>query len=110
MTPLYSWIAVLVTVGGLTWYYAGRPNILAKVLPQNDRNNDGTSVEKSRRKKQRGKRGLAGEQIGSESTASTSAVSRPGSSKKRKLVDASKDDIVWGQGKSVAQPPSADEE
>ena len=87
MHVLYSWAVFLVVVGGLTWHYTGRPNVLARLAPRRGYSKGHeTSSGKLRSKKPRSKRELNSEHSGGEAASTLSSSVEGTVSKKRKIA------------------------
>ena len=88
-STVYSWLALVAVVGTLTWHYNGRPNLLAKLMPQAPQTVEELVPDSSRKKKSKPKRKLAGEQVGSGEGTSTSVSSTEDVNRRRKTATPS---------------------
>jgi hypothetical protein len=67
------------------WYYSGRPNLIAKIMPQPTKVIEEPVADTSRRKKSKHKRNFAGEQVSSGEGTTTPISSTEDVSKRRKI-------------------------
>ena len=86
MSPLYSWLAVFAVTAAAAWYYSGRPNLVAKIMPQANKTIEEPLIDSSRKKKSRSKRNFAGEQVDSLEAMSTPMLPMEDASKRRKIA------------------------
>ena len=114
MSPLYSWIAVLLVAGCMSWHYAGQPNVFAKLFPQTAK-----AVEKripERSKTNKNKRSVAKNET---RPASTPTQRRPivmsgpsgtgKSTMKEKLFDQHPDTFGFSISHTTRKPRGSEE-
>lgn len=102
---------VFVAAGSLTWYYYGRPNLVARILPQTAQPIAEPSSEKSRGKKSKPKRTFVGDQTGSGEGTSTPGSSAEGNNKKKRKIAAEPADATGtGFQKQESKPDAQDED